>query len=505
MKKVILLILDGWGYREEAAHNAVVLSNPVNYNRLLQTEPHILLDAGGEEVGLPAGQMGNSEVGHTNIGAGRVVYQDLVKVSKDFGSGKAQSSPAFREFIESVKSSSGRLHLLGLLSDGGVHSHINHFKAAISAAKKAGIKEVLVHVITDGRDTPPSSGKGYVNELWRWLKENDAGVIADISGRYYTMDRDKRWDRVETAFNTLVNGKGDLADDPVSAVESSYAASVTDEFIVPVRMAGVDGIIKDGDGLFFMNFRADRMREILSAFTLEKFSGFARSKKPDVKILTLTEYDEAIKVPALFPPEELHNMLGEVVSKNGLKQLRIAETEKYAHVTYFFNGGREEPFPFEERIMIPSPRDVSTYDLKPEMSVREVADTFTKRYGAGDISLVVMNFANPDMVGHTGVESAAITACKTVDEMIDKVVETADRHSAALFITADHGNSEQMWDEIHNQPHTAHTTNPVWLIMHNTDYKFTQTRGKLADIAPTLLTVMGIDIPPDMTGNVLIG
>jgi 2,3-bisphosphoglycerate-independent phosphoglycerate mutase len=505
MEKVILLILDGWGYREERAHNAILLSNPVNYNRLLQTDPNILLDAGGEEVGLPAGQMGNSEVGHTNIGAGRIVYQDLVKVTKAFDSGKAQETAVFKDFIKSVTASTGRLHLIGLLSDGGVHSHINHFKSAINAANKLGVGEVFVHVITDGRDTPPNSGLGYVSELWEWLKANKVGRIADVSGRYYAMDRDKRWDRVEVAFNTIRNGKGSIAADPVAAINASYAASVTDEFINPVRIAGVDGTINDGDGLFFMNFRADRMREILSAFYLDEFSGFERGGKPNLKILTLTEYDETLKVPALFPPEELHNILGEVVSGKGLKQLRIAETEKYAHVTYFFNGGREEPFPYEERIMIPSPRDVATYDLRPEMSIREVADNFLKRYSEGDLTLAVMNFANPDMVGHTGVESAAITACKAVDEMIGKVIAAADEKGAALFITADHGNSEQMWDDIHDQPHTAHTTNPVRLIMHNTSFKFIKERGKLADIAPTILTVLGIDIPADMTGDVLIG
>jgi 2,3-bisphosphoglycerate-independent phosphoglycerate mutase len=277
-----------------------------------------------------------------------------------------------------------------------------------------------------------------------------------------------------------------------------------DEFIVPIRIDGVDGAVKDGDALFFMNFRADRMREILSAFCLDEFNGFERGVKPNLNLLTLTEYDEMLKVPALFPPEELHNILGEVVSGKRLKQLRIAETEKYAHVTYFFNGGREEPFPLEERIMIASPRDVATYDLRPEMSVREVTDAFIKRYDEGDLALAVMNFANPDMVGHTGVESAAIAACKAVDEMIGKVRECADKFDAALFVTADHGNSEQMWDDIHDQPHTAHTTNPVRLIMHNTEYRFITEHGKLADIAPTILTVLGIEIPAEMTGNLLI-
>ncbi|MDR0454621.1 MAG: 2,3-bisphosphoglycerate-independent phosphoglycerate mutase [Deferribacteraceae bacterium] len=503
-KKVILLILDGWGYRADSEHNAVSLSSPVNFNRMLANDPNLLIDASEEYVGLPAGQMGNSEVGHTNIGAGRIVYQDLLKISRSFESGEAAKNTAFLEFLKNTAGKSGRVHLLGLISDGGVHSHIEHFKSVITLAKKSGIQNIYVHAFTDGRDTPPQSGFGYLTNLEEWMKENNAGTIADISGRYYAMDRDKRWDRVQKAYEMLRFRKGDSASSVKEAVQSSYKNNITDEFILPVILNGADGAIKDGDGVFFMNFRADRVREMLSVFYKDDFDGFDRGEKPDLELLTLTEYDESMQVPVMYPSDALTRILGEEISNAGLKQLRIAETEKYAHVTYFFNGGSETPFENEERVLVPSPRDVPTYDLKPEMSVRAVAARFEEEFSKGCIDFAVMNFANPDMVGHTGVENAAIAACKAVDEMLGKIIEIADKTGAVLLVTADHGNSEQMWDYANNQPHTSHTLNPVHLVIHNYPCELTAKRGKLADIAPTILKIFGFRQPEEMTGVCLI-
>ena len=503
-KKVILLIMDGWGYRADSEHNATVLCNPINFNRLLANNPTILIDASEEHVGLPAGQMGNSEVGHMNLGAGRIVYQDLLKISRSFESGDAAKNKSFFDFSKTVAGKSSRMHLLGLISDGGVHSHLDHFKSVITLAKKTGVREIYVHAFTDGRDTPPHSGLDYLTDLEEWTKKNHSGILTDINGRYYAMDRDKRWDRVQKAYEMLRYRKGASANSVKEAVQYSYDNNITDEFIVPVSINGTDGAIKDGDGVFFMNFRADRVRELLSVFYKDSFDGFDRGKKPEVELLTLTEYDESMPVPVMYPSEPLTRLLGEEISNAGLTQLRIAETEKYAHVTYFFNGGSENPFEKEERILVPSPRDVPTYDLKPEMSVREVAKRFEEEFSKGHIDFVVMNFANPDMVGHTGIEEAAVSACKAVDEMLGKVIEVADKMGAVLLVTADHGNSEQMWDDAHDQPHTSHTTNPVRLIIHNCPYKPAAERGKLADIAPTILKIFGFKQPAEMTGVCLI-
>lgn len=501
-QKLILLILDGWGYRTETEHNAIYLSNPENYNKLLENDPWVLLDASQEQVGLPEGQMGNSEVGHTNIGAGRIVYQDLLKISKDIESGGANKNQAITGLFDRVRSSSNRLHILGLISDGGVHSHIEHIKGMAALAKSFGIKEIFIHAFTDGRDTPPNSGLGYITDLHNWLTENNAGKIADITGRYYAMDRDKRWDRVKLAWDLIRFGKSEFnAPDPITAMKNSKE---TDEFVKPVKIDGVDGVIRDGDGVFFMNFRADRVRELVHVMVDHEFTGFDRGPAPRLDIITLTEYEKGFDLPIAYPPEDLKNIFGEVVSNNGLTQLRIAETEKYAHVTYFFNGGVEEPFKNERRELIASPRDVATYDLKPSMSVYEVVSKFEEVFNRGDIDVVIMNFANPDMVGHTGIEEAAIKACKAVDECVGKVVAVADKVGAALIVTADHGNSENMWDYENNQPHTAHSLNPVTFIVHNYPCKLKEGKGKLADIAPTMLHILGINKPEDMTGNDLI-
>ena len=505
-EKVILLILDGWGHREEELHNAVKLSKPENFMKLLSSTPSILIDASGESVGLPAGQMGNSEVGHMNLGAGRVVYQDLVRITKSIESGDAEKNTAYNNFLDEAKKRSGRLHFLGLLSDGGVHSHIEHFKAMMSLAHKKGIDEIFLHIVTDGRDTPPTSGLAYVKDIKCWMEATGTGLIADVCGRFYLMDRDKRWDRVEKAYRMLRGGDSSTTkfNNALQVIEDSYAAGITDEFIIPSVIDGANGTIRDGDSLFFMNFRADRMREIMSAFYLETFDGFERGKKPDVALLTLTEYDESLPVTAMYKKEGFVCILGDVIADAGLKQLRIAETEKYAHVTYFFNGGFEEPFKNEERILVPSPRDVPTYDKKPEMSVHEVARRFEERFAKGDLDFAVVNLANPDMVGHTGVEAAAVTACHHVDEALGKIMQIAEKTGAALLVTADHGNCEIMWDSEHNEPHTAHTTNPVWLSLYNHPASFSANSGKLADIAPTVLKLLAVKIPQEMTGNVLI-
>lgn len=501
-QKVILLILDGWGYRTDTDHNAVSSADPVNFKSLMQDNKWTLIDASEERVGLPAGQMGNSEVGHTNIGAGRIVYQDLLRISNDIKSGEAKNNSVIKKLMEDTKNGSGRLHLLGLISDGGVHSHIEHFKGICMIAKEYGIKEVYIHAFTDGRDTPPNSGLGYITDLDNFLKENNAGQISDITGRFYAMDRDKRWDRVEKAWNLLRNGIGES--EAANPVEAMKAGTETDEFIKPVKITGVDGTLKDGDNVFMMNFRADRVREIVSIMIQDNFDGFDRGAKPKLNVVTMTEYEKSFGLPIAYPPEDLVNILGEVISSSGLKQLRIAETEKYAHVTYFFNGGREEPFKNEERALIASPRDVATYDLKPQMSVYEVESKFEELFRKGDIDVVIMNFANPDMVGHTGVEEAATNACRAVDECLGKVMQTARDMNAVLFVTADHGNSEQMWDYENNQPHTAHTLNPVVFAVYNYKGNLNGTHGKLADIAPTILKVLNIAQPKEMTGESLL-
>ncbi|WP_022851053.1 2,3-bisphosphoglycerate-independent phosphoglycerate mutase [Limisalsivibrio acetivorans] len=504
MKRLILLILDGWGYREDSRHNAVHISNPVNFNRLWANSPKTLLNASEESVGLPPGQMGNSEVGHTNIGAGRIVYQDFLKINMDVESGEIRNNANIKSFFEETASSGGRLHFFGLLSDGGVHSHIKHLKGLISFAKDIGVEDIFVHAFMDGRDTPPKSGIEYMKELEAFLAEQGVGRVATVSGRYYAMDRDKRWDRIEQAYRAVRRGEGLKADTGAQAVSDAYARGETDEFIRPTIIDDAEGDVRDGDSGFFFNFRADRARELTEALNEKDFDGFERVEAPQIKYMTMTRYEKDYPYPVAYPPAELNEIFGEVVSAKGLKQLRIAETEKYAHVTYFFNGGRELVFDGELRELIPSPKDVPTYDKKPEMSVETVADTFEDVFINKGIDVAVMNFANPDMVGHSGVEEAAVAACAAVDKNLGRVMEIAERTGSILVVTADHGNCEQMWDFENDQPHTAHTLNPVPFAVYNHECRIKDKRGKLADIAPTLLDMLGIEKPEAMTGESLL-
>jgi len=508
-KPVLLIIIDGFGIRAEKEFNAILCANTPNYDALTKNYPCTRLVASGGDVGLPEGQMGNSEVGHLNLGAGRIVYQDYTRINRAIAEGAFFENPAILGLCETVRKAGSALHLIGLLSDGGVHSHIEHIFAAIRIAKKTGVKRLFLHAFLDGRDTPPSSGAGYTEELLRFLDEEGCGAVSSVCGRYYGMDRDNRWDRVETAYGAIVLGEGRAARDPVSAIRESYEDGKTDEFVPPTvimtdSLAPV-GTISDGDGVFFINFRADRAREMTRALTFPDFSGFVRKRVPNLSsYLTMTQYDEKFPFPIAFPPLTLRKILGEVISDLGKNQLRIAETEKYAHVTFFFSGGEEHLFAGEDRSLIPSPRDVPTYDLKPEMSAFAVKDAVIEKIGGKKYALIVLNFANPDMVGHTGVMDAAIRAVETVDLCVGEVVTAAQNAGYSIFITADHGNAEEMWDFTNNEPHTAHTTNPVPLIVVDEDYKRSSLMpGILADVAPTILDVMEIEKPAEMTGKSL--
>ncbi len=509
LKLLILIILDGWGINTKQEGNAIALAKTPVYDSLLSEFPHTILDASGASVGLPDGQMGNSEVGHLNIGAGRVVYQDLTMINRAIADGEFQKNPVLLDTFRKVKSSSGRLHLMGLLSDGGVHSHINHLYALLDMAKKGGISDVFIHAFMDGRDTSPQSGAGYLKSLQDYLNNSGIGKIATVSGRYYAMDRDNRWDRVEKAYNTLTAGEGLTATDPVRAIEKSYAGGVTDEFILPTVMVDSAGtpvaIIKDGDGVLFFNFRADRARELTKALTLSDFSQFNRKIVPSLcSFATMKLYDEKMPHPAAFHPVKLANILGEVVSKAGLRQFRIAETEKYAHVTYFFNGGEEKPFDGEDRFLIPSPKEVATYDLKPEMSAYPVTEELEKRICSGEYGFILVNYANPDMVGHTGVLSAGIKAVEVIDECLGRVISAVRDVNGTACITSDHGDIEQMIEYETGNPHTAHTTNLVPFIVTKKGIQLRPGTGIFADIAPTLLDLMGIEKPAEMTGRTLI-
>jgi len=508
-KLCILIILDGWGISSSSKGNAIALARTPFLDKLKSEYPNTRLLCSGEAVGLPEGVMGNSEVGHLNIGAGRVVYQDLVRINKAIRDKSFFENEALCSVINMVKDENASLHLMGLLSDGGVHSHINHLFALIDMAAEKGLKRIYIHPILDGRDTPPDSGVIFMQKLQDYITDKGAGEIASVCGRYFAMDRDTRWDRIEKAYRLYVDGEGTEEKNPVDAVRNAYSRKETDEFVKPAIITGNDGRhpgkIKNGDGIIFFNFRSDRAREITRALTEPDFALFKREPYPRITgFACMTQYDEKFTLPVAFPPFHLNEILGEVISKKGLKQLRIAETEKYAHVTYFFNGGEEKPFPLEERCLIPSPRDVSTYDKRPEMSARLVTRELLSRLKSGHYDLVVLNFANMDMVGHTGVMEAAINACETIDSCVGEIVSEVKKQGGIVLITADHGNAEMMIDE-NGHVHTAHTLNPVPFILVDDSRKKAELRsGVLGDIAPTILEIMGIEKPRPMTGLSLL-
>jgi len=508
-RSVILVVLDGWGISLSKEGNAVASARTPVYESLLRDHPHTELQASGEHVGLPEGQMGNSEVGHLNLGAGRIVYQDITRISKSIRDGDFYRNPALVSAMETAKNNRSSLHLMGLLSDGGVHSHIDHILAMFDLARAQGLSQVFFHAFLDGRDTPPSSALAYISRLEQHLAKIGIGRIASVSGRYYAMDRDKRWERVQKTYEALTAGEGIRKFSAEEAVKDSYEHQRTDEFVLPTvildpRTNAPLGTMRDGDVAIFCNFRSDRARELTRTLTDPAFDGFARSTFPKLgAFVCLTTYDETFPVPVAYPPVRLTHILGEVVSRQGAKQLRIAETEKYAHVTFFFNGGEETPFPNEDRVLVPSPRDVATYDLKPEMSARSVTDELVKRILSKDYQFILVNYANPDMVGHTGILAAAVQAAEVIDECLGRVLMAAKKAGFTVMITADHGNLEVMTDARTGQPHTAHTTDPVPFIVVGENVTL-RNDGCLADVAPTVLWSMGIEQPKEMTGKSLI-
>jgi len=502
---VAMIILDGFGLRNEVMGNAVAQANKPNFDRYWNEFPHSQLKASGLDVGLPDGQMGNSEVGHTNIGAGRIVYQSLTRIDKAIADGEFQKNEALLDAMNYAIAHDSALHLFGLLSDGGVHSHQNHLYALLETAKAKGVKKTFVHAFLDGRDVPPTSAAGYMQELVDKMAELNYGEVATVSGRFYAMDRDKRWERVEKAYQAIVQGEGVKAADPVKAIEASYAAGVNDEFVVPVVIEK-DGqpvaTVSDDDAVIFFNFRPDRAIQLSNAFTDKEWEHFERSNHPqNVKFVTMTLYNPSIVAEIAFPPEEMKNVIGEVLSNAGLSQLRIAETEKYPHVTFFMNGGRNEEFEGESRILINSPK-VETYDLKPEMSAYEVTDALVADIEADKHDAIILNFANPDMVGHSGMLEPTIKAIEAVDENLGRVVDAILAKGGYAIIFADHGNSETMTTPEGN-PHTAHTTVPVPVIVTKKNVEL-RTDGRLADIAPTMLDLLGVAKPSEMTGSTLI-
>ena len=506
-KPTVLLILDGYGERKEREGNAIALANTPVMDKLKKDFPYVEGQASGLFVGLPDGQMGNSEVGHMNMGAGRIVYQELTRITKSIQDGDFFENKALKDAVEHCKKEGSALHFMGLVSDGGVHSHIEHIYGLLELAKKAGLKKVYLHAFLDGRDTPPDSGKSFLLAVEKKMQELQVGEIATISGRYYAMDRDKNYDRVEKAYRAMVDGTGEKASSVEEAIDASYAKKVYDEFVLPtvIEKDGAVHTVSDGDAMIFFNFRPDRAREICHAFCDDDFSFFERGARKNIFFVCFTDYDPTIpNKHVAFEKEEIHNTLGEVVSNLGKNQLRIAETEKYAHVTFFFNGGKEEPYENEDRILVPSPKEVPTYDLKPEMSCYTVTEKLTEAIRSGKYDLVVANFANPDMVGHTGVLPAAIKAIEVVDECMGKVVDAVESMHGNLFILADHGNADIMIDEKTGEPYTAHTTNPVPFILVSEEKHKLREGGCLADVAPTLLGLMGIPQPKEMTGKSLL-
>ena len=507
-KPTVLMILDGYGLNDKKEGNAVYLAKTPVMDKLMAEYPFVKGNASGLAVGLPDGQMGNSEVGHMNMGAGRIVYQELTRITKEIQDGDFFKNEALLAAMKNAKENNSAVHFMGLLSDGGVHSHNTHLYGLLEMAKREGVEKVYVHCFLDGRDTPPASGKEFVEALEAEMKKIGVGEIATVSGRYYAMDRDNRWDRVELAYNALTSGEGVKGTDAPAAVQASYDNDKTDEFVLPTvieKDGQPTGVISDKDSVVFFNFRPDRAREITRAFCDDDFKGFAREKKLDVTFVCFTDYDETIgnKLVA-FVKQEIKNTFGEYLAAHNMTQARIAETEKYAHVTFFFNGGVEEPNKGEDRILVKSPK-VATYDLQPEMSAPQVCEKLVDAIKSDKYDVIVINFANPDMVGHTGVQEAAIKAVETVDECVGKAVEALKEVDGQMFICADHGNAEQLIDYETGAPWTAHTTNPVPFILVNADPKYTlRENGCLADIVPTLIQLMGMEQPAEMTGKSLL-
>ena len=507
-KPVVLMILDGYGLNERHDGNAVYEAKTPVMDRLMKEYPFVKGNASGLSVGLPDGQMGNSEVGHLNMGAGRIVYQELTRITKSIEDGDFFENPEFLAAVENCKNHDSALHLYGLVSDGGVHSHITHIYGLLELAKRNGLTKVFVHCFLDGRDTPPSSGKEFVAELEEKMKELGVGRVASVMGRYYAMDRDNRWDRVKLAYGALTKGEGNRGESATGLIQESYDNGKTDEFVLPavVTENGAPvGLIREHDSVIFFNFRPDRAREITRAFCDDSFSGFEREKRMELTYVCFTDYDETIpnKLVA-FKKETISNTFGEFLAAHGKKQARIAETEKYAHVTFFFNGGVEEPNPGEDRILVKSPK-VPTYDMQPEMSAPQVCEKLVEAIHSGKYDVIIVNFANPDMVGHTGVEAAAVKAIEAVDACVGKTVEAILEENGVLFICADHGNAEQLIDYATGEPFTAHTTNPVPFILVNAGEGYgLREGGCLADIAPTLIELMGMEQPKEMTGRSLL-
>ncbi len=508
-KPIVLMILDGYGLNDNPEGNAVAMAKTPVMDRLMREYPFVRGNASGLAVGLPDGQMGNSEVGHMNIGAGRIIYQDLTRITKAIQDGDFFENKALLAAMENCKKHDSDLHLWGLLSDGGVHSHNTHLYGLLEMAKRNGLSKVYVHAFLDGRDTPPASGKGYVEELCEKMKEIGVGQIASLSGRYYAMDRDTNWDRVQKAYDSLVSGAGVQATCPVQAMQDSYDAGVTDEFVLPTVITDGNGqplsLVKENDSVIFFNFRPDRAREITRAFCDDGFSGFERDFI-SLTYVCFKDYDETIPNKLIaFEKETIVNTFGEFLAKEGKRQLRLAETEKYAHVTFFFNGGVEEPNTDEARLLVASPKEVATYDLKPEMSAPEVGMDLVEAIRSDQYDVIIINFANPDMVGHTGVIEAAVAAVERVDSLVGDAVAAVKEVDGILFVCADHGNAEKMIDYETGRPHTAHTTNQVPFILVNADPAYGLAEGGcLADIVPTLIELMGLRQPPEMTGHSLL-
>ena len=504
---VVLVVLDGWGLSRTREYNAIALARTPTYHALLEQYPHASLAASGEAVGLPAGQMGNSEVGHMNLGAGRIVYQDLTRIDQNITDGDFFENPAFGASMDRCRTDRQALHLIGLLSDGGVHSHQRHLDALLHMAARRGVARVFVHVVTDGRDTAPTGGGAYVAAVERTMDDAGVGRIATVTGRYYAMDRDRRWDRTRRAYEVLTTGQGHAAESAGALLAEAYAAGTTDEFLEPGAV--VDGTgqplgcLRDSDSVIFFNFRADRARQLTRALAFDQFDEFERTCHPRVQVTTMTEYDATYDLPIAFSPEVFSSRLADVLADLGVSNLRLAETEKYAHVTYFFNCGVERPYPGEERILVPSPK-VPTYDLQPEMSAPGITDQLVADVDQGRHRVIICNFANADMVGHTGKLDAAVAAVSTLDVCLLRIVKAVEHSGGTVIVTADHGNAERMWDDERRGPHTAHTSNPVPVLLVSAKLRGSgrQLRdGALRDIAPTMLGILGATPPAEMTGR----